>query len=127
MNSIEAAKQLGETILKSDELQNLRKAEAEIEIDSKANILLEDYKNLQIELVRATRGKKDNEVISSLKERLVTKQDELNQYDVTLNYLKAKSAFDSLMKTVNDTITFVVTGKEACSPDKCGSCGGGCK
>lgn len=127
MGVIDKAQELGEAILLSDELQNLRKAEAEMEIDSKAGSLLDEYKKLQLELVRATREKKDIDTINSIKKQLLSKQDELNEYEVTLNFLKAKSAFDSLMKTVNDTITFKITGKVSCSPDKCGSCGGGCK
>lgn len=127
MDIITKAKELGESIASSKEMENLKNSEIELEKDRKAKELLNDYKLLQMELVRATKEKREKEIIDSIRLRLMSKQDELNDYDVTKNYLSAKATFDKLMKTVNDVIVFSISGEEPCSPKKCGSCGGGCK
>jgi cell fate (sporulation/competence/biofilm development) regulator YlbF (YheA/YmcA/DUF963 family) len=127
MDAFEKARELGHTIAESPEMERLSKAENAIERDDKAKRLLEDYKLLQIEMVRATKEGREKEVIDSIKIRLMNKQDEVNEYDPTLEYLKAKSDFDKFMKNINNVIIHAITGEEPCSPNKCGSCGGGCK
>jgi cell fate (sporulation/competence/biofilm development) regulator YlbF (YheA/YmcA/DUF963 family) len=127
MDVMAIARELGEAIAASSEMKKYRDSEAEFNNDYKAGAMMNDYKQLQIELVKATKENKDKTVIDSIKQRLMSKQQELNEYDITYNYLVAKSDFDKFMKTVNDVIIFSITGEEPCSPDKCGSCGGGCK
>jgi len=126
MDVLIKARELGETIGESAEMQRLKKAETALEGDDRGMGLMEDYRLLQIEMVKATREKKGEVQISEIKDMLMSKQKELNTYPITLEYLEAKNAFDSLMKNINDVITFAITGEEECSPTKCSSCGGGC-
>lgn len=127
MDIIDKAKELGQLIAGSEELKNLKEAEIELEKDAWAGTLMKEYKQLQMELVRASKEKKEKDVLDEIRERLLRKQMELNEYPVTFNYLDSKTGFDRLMKNINDVITFAITGEEPCSPSKCGSCGGGCK
>lgn len=127
MDIIDKAKELGSMIAVSRQMEELKKAEVEVEQDDKSKMLLNDYKLLQIELVRATREKRDASIIESIKERLIAKQKELNDYGTTDRYLRAKSTFDNFMKTINNVIIYSISGEEPCSPSKCSSCGGGCK
>ncbi len=93
-------------------------------MDGKAKLLMNNYKLLQIEMVKAAKEKRDANIVESIKQRLLSKQEGLNDYDITLNYLKAKRAFDDMMKQVNDIINFAMTGKDSsCSSGGCGSCG----
>ncbi|MCX7843146.1 MAG: YlbF family regulator [Clostridia bacterium] len=121
------AKELGKMIAESEEMANLKKYEAEVAQDQRAGSLLGEYKRLQLEMVKAARENREKQEIDSIKEMLLSTQDEINKYDITRNYLESKSKFDKLMKTINDVIIFSITGEEPCSPAKCGSCGGGCK
>lgn len=127
MDVIDKAKELGAMIAASGEMQSLKKAEAEVESDQKAKTLFNDYKLLQLEVMKANREKRSQDIIDSIKERLAEKQKEINEYPVTMNYMEAKNKFDSFMKEINNVIIFCITGEEPCSPSKCGSCGGGCK
>lgn len=127
MDIISKAKELGTLISTSEELTTLRKSEIILESDQRAKTLMNDFKLLQIEMVKATKENRDKEVLASIKEKLLAKQEEINSYEITNNFLKAKAEFDSLMKKVNDVVVFAITGEEPCSPSKCGSCGGGCK
>lgn len=126
MDILDMAKELGTMIGNSKEMISLKDSEAALQADDKAKTLLDDYKQLQIELVKATKAKKDNAEIESVKEMLLLKQEELNTYPITNNFLEARANFDKIMKNVNDVIIFAITGEEQCSPTKCGSCGG-CK
>ncbi|MDP4094213.1 MAG: YlbF family regulator [Bacillota bacterium] len=126
MDILEKAKELGKMIAASDEMTEFNKAEAAMEIDEKSKVLMNDYKLLQIEVVKATREGRDKSIIESIKDRLVAKQDEINKYKITGDYLVAKANMDNLIKKVNDVMIFAITGEESCNPNKCNSCSG-CK
>lgn len=123
MDILDRARELGHMIAESAEMLRLKRSEAALESDEHAKELMKEYKQLQIELVKASRGKRPEEELEAVKERLIGKQRDLNEYVTTNEYLEAKSAFDRLMANINDVITFAVTGEE-CSPSKCGSCKG---
>jgi len=127
MDIITKARELGELIAASEQMASFNKAEEAMQNDSRAKTLFNDYKLLQIEVVKATKEKRPDDITQSIKDRLMAKLDEINNYTVTKDYLQAKAEVDRLMKTVNDVIIYSITGEEPCSPSKCGSCGGGCK
>jgi len=120
------AKELGELLAASPVLKRLKEAENALENDEHGMTLLEDQRLLQIELIKATRDKKPEVGISQIRDMLVEKQKEIDEYAVTREYMEAKGEFDDLMKNINDIITHAVTGEEQCSPSRCASCGGGC-
>lgn len=123
MDVLIKARELGETIRDSAQMQRLKKAEASLGIDERGMALMEDYRMLQIGMVKAAREKKDEAKIRDIKETLMAKQKELNDYPVTLEFLDAKNDFDEMIKNMNDIIKFAITGEE-CSPSKCSSCSG---
>lgn len=125
MDILVKARELGELLGESTELNRLKKAEAELENDERGMALLEDQRLLQAELIRAARDKNREVQINDVKDLLISKQNEIDSYFVTHEYVDAKKDFDELMKNVNSVITFAITGEE-CSPSKCSSCGGGC-
>ena len=119
------ARELGETLSASQELQRLKNAETKLENDDHGMALMEDHRLLQIELIKATRENNTEVEINDIRDMLMAKQSEINSYPLTKEYIESKNEFDALMKSINDVITFAITG-EACTPDKCSSCGGGC-
>ncbi len=126
MDIIIKAKELGEGIANSAEMKRLKLSDANLQLDPNAMSLMKEYKQLQVELVRASKEKRDAETIDNIKETLMKKQQQLYENEITNEYLEAKNAFDKYMKNINDVISFAITGEEQCSPSKCGSCGG-CK
>jgi cell fate (sporulation/competence/biofilm development) regulator YlbF (YheA/YmcA/DUF963 family) len=127
MEILNKARELGALIADSDKMKDLKDSEAAVAADQKAQDLLSDYKELQVEVVRATKEKKDKDFLDNLKSKLMEKQKEVNEYEATKNYMNALNNFDNFMKTINDVIIYSISGEEPCSPNKCGSCGGGCK
>lgn len=126
-NIIEKARELGGLLAESNEMAIYKAAEAKMQADEKSTKLMSDYKKLQIEMVKLTRGNAEKEAIEETKQKLLATQDEINTYEVTYNFLKSKADVEAMMKQVNDIIIFSITGETGCSDDKCKTCGGGCK
>lgn len=125
MDVLIKAKELGDLLADSPVIKRLKNAETALENDDRGMSLLEDQRLLQMELIKATREKSAEVELKDIKDMLLDKQKEIDNYQFTREYLEAKDEFDELMKNINDIITFAVTGEE-CSPSKCASCGGGC-
>ena len=120
MDIFEKAKELGNMIAKSAQMQRYA--------DQKSTTLMKEYNQFQVDLVSLTRQENaDGQKIQAAKDKLLAKQEEISTYDVTANYIAAKTELEALMKKVNDVIVFSITGEPTCSDDKCASCGGGCR
>ncbi len=127
MDIIEKARELGKMLASSEEMQRYNTTEAAMKSDDKSATLMREYKQLQIEMVKLTRGGAETKEIEDTKEKLLAKQLEINAYSVTMDYLTAKADLEALMKKVNDILVYSLTGESECSDEKCKSCGGGCK
>lgn len=127
MDITEKARELGLMLASSKEMETYKNSEAAMQSDEKSTKLMSEYKQLQIDMVKRTREGAEASVIEDTKQKLLEKQKEINEYDVTYNYLVSKANLEALMKKVNDIIIFSITGETACSDEKCSSCGGGCK
>lgn len=126
MSILEKAKELGMLIADSEEMKNLKESELMVYQDEKAKKLVEEHKNVQLEFVKGLRGNLSKEEIEELKTKLEEKQKELNEYNVTRYFLNSKREFDSLVKDINNIMTYEITGKQACDGHSCGTCSG-CK
>jgi cell fate (sporulation/competence/biofilm development) regulator YlbF (YheA/YmcA/DUF963 family) len=126
MDIIEKAKELGNMIKESNQMADLKNSEAKMMQDEKARTILNDLYLLQDEMAKAMQEGKDREVLESIQQKFISKQNDMRNYDITKNYLEDKSKFDSLMKQINDVIVYSMTGEEPCSSHDCGSCGGSC-
>ncbi len=127
MDITEKARELGLMLAESKEMKAYTSSEAAMKSDEKSTQLMKEYKQLQIEMVKVTRENAGTEAIDNTKIKLLEKQQEINDYEVTNNYLVSKSNLEALMKKVNDIIVFSITGETGCTDDKCKTCGGGCK
>ncbi len=127
MEITEKARELGLMMADSKEMKAYNDAEATMKADEKSNVLMKEYKQLQIEMVKVTRENAGTEAIDEARIKLLEKQQEINDYEVTNNYLVSKTNLEALMKKVNDIIVFSITGEPTCSDESCKSCGGGCK
>ncbi|MFZ5988436.1 MAG: YlbF family regulator [Bacillota bacterium] len=126
MDILTKAKELGTMIGASDEMTSFKKWEESLERDHKARAILHDYQSLQTEMVRAAHENLEKGTLDDIKERLILKYEEVNNCDVTRNYIESKEKLDRLIKKVNDVLIYSITGEEACSAHNCSSCGGGC-
>jgi len=126
MDIISKAKELGNMIGSSDEMANYKKWEDGLARDHKARVILKEYQEVQNEMVMAVHGDSEKEELDEIKQKLLEKFDEVNDCDVTRNYIAAKEKLDLLIKKVNDVLVYSITGEEAYSSSSCSSCSGGC-
>jgi len=126
MDIFETAKQLGTMIANSDKMTRLKDAEARLEGDNAAIELMDKYKELQLNVVRASKARVSKQEIDALKEELMAHQATLDENEITKEYLDSKTDFDTFTKTINKVIEFALAGDsdEGCSPSKCGGCSG---
>jgi len=126
MDIISKARELGNMIGSSEEMMNFRKWEESLAKDHKARALLQEYQEIQSEMVMAVHQNSEKEKLDKIKQKLLEKYDEVNQCDVTRNYIESKEKLDMLIKKVNDVLIYSITGEEPCSAEGCSSCSGGC-
>jgi len=126
MDIIESATQLGVAIAESDQLKNYRESEIAMTSDAKAQTLMEEYKNLQLDMVKAAKAELSKEELTAIRGLLMDKQAELNSYDITNNYFEGRKAFEGIMKNINEVLQYYVNGQQSSCNDE-GDCGsGGC-
>ncbi|NLL06304.1 MAG: YlbF family regulator [Clostridiaceae bacterium] len=126
MDIMSKAKELGNMIGTSEEMTNYKKWEESLARDHKARVILKEYQEVQSDMVMAVHGNSEKDILDDLKQKLLEKYDQVNDCDVTRNYIEAKEKLDLLIKKVNDVLVYSITGEEACSSNSCSSCSGGC-
>lgn len=126
MSVIDKAKELALLIIETDEYKKLKEAEAMFETDEKSQQLMSEYQEIQNGMLMKLQADASQEEIEAEKTKLMDKQQEINDYQVTQDFMLARSGFEAMMQQVNEVIAYVVSGEEGCSPSHCASCGGGC-
>jgi len=125
MDYLEAAAILGQAILESGEFRQFKDAEAALLSDEKAQQIMLEYKQLQTDMVQASRNDIDKEGLEKVRDTLLEKQKEVNEYETTRQYFKAKQAFELMMKSVNGVLEhFLSGGQDGGCSGSCSSCSG---
>lgn len=123
MDYVEAAVQLGEAIAESEEFIAYKAAESLLLTDEKATDLIQEYKDLQVRMVEGSKSDLPKDELQKIKEDLLAKQNELNEYPVTKAYFEGKKTFDNMMNTVNDVLERYLYSDPNCT-GSCETCGG---
>lgn len=127
MSVIDKARELALLIIETEEYKKLKETEAAFETDKKSAELMNEYQTMQNNMLEELKKDAPEKDVNAIKEKLMDKQKEINEYDVTKEFLLARSGFEAMMQQVNEVIAYVVNGEESsCSPNQCASCGGGC-
>lgn len=124
MDYVEAASSLGEAIKNSAEFAAWQSAELAMMQDEKAQELMSEFKDLQMKLVHGSRDDMDKDELEKIRDTLMEKQKELNEYEVTKNYFEGKKGFETMMRTVNDIIQHFLSGDNGGCSGSCASCSG---
>lgn len=92
MDYVEAASALGEAIKESPEFIAWQNAELALLQDEKGQDLINDFKDLQRKIVNGSRDNMDKDELEKIRDTLMDKQKELNEYEITKNYFDGKKA-----------------------------------
>jgi len=125
MDYLEAAAILGQALLESGEFKKYKEAENNLLSDPKAQQIIMEHKSLQDEMVEAAGNDWSKEDLEKVRDTLLEKQKELNEYEITKQYLKAKQDFEMMMRSVNGILEHFLSGGDSagCS-GSCSSCSG---
>ena len=125
MDYMEAAAMLGQALVSSREFERMKETEAALFADDKGQTLMTEFKELQMNMVKASRNENlDKEGLEAIRDALIAKQTEVNSYEITRDYFNAKKAFEQAMKNVNDIIQHFLNGGQGGCTGSCSSCGG---
>ncbi len=132
MTVYELARQLGEELLKTEEVERVLAAKKAYEADEKAVGMITEYNTLQ----KQYREKMQNPDITSeeynkLTEEIMAKGDIIQSYEITKELIEAENDFNQFMNSVFSIVTSTLSGEEencggGCDGGCCSSCGGGC-
>ena len=116
MDIMEKAKELGTMIGSSDEMVSYKKWEESLERDHRARAILREYQSLQTEMLRAAQEDTDKSILDEIKRRLLDKFDEVNECEITRNFIDSKDNLYRLIKKENDVLVYSISGEESCHP-----------
>jgi cell fate (sporulation/competence/biofilm development) regulator YlbF (YheA/YmcA/DUF963 family) len=125
MDCLDLAAQLGQAIAESKEMKTVKEKEAALLADKDGLKLLEEKRQLQEKLVKATRANAPEAEIDAARKELMTKQAEIDEHTTTKEYADAKKYYEKLMADVNSVVNFYISGGDqgGCT-GSCSTCGG---
>ena len=120
MDMLEKARELGNMIKNSDEMQRMNAAEENYNADSELLAMIDEYRAHEA-AAASTDDESFGEAIDKRKNELY---DAVVSHPVYIEYVAAQEDVHRLMNRVNDEINFVVTGERGCGADGCSGCAG---
>lgn len=127
MDIMDKAKELGQMIAESAQCGRYKAAESAQINDGEAQQLIKQYNEKRIQIARKMKTEKlQEEEIEALKQEM---QDEFDKLLLNKNineFIEAKKEFDHLVQSINNVLTYYITGEEPsnCSSGGCSSCSG---
>ena len=124
-------RELGEAIMRSEEFNNVKNAEAAAMKNAEAAETMGKYleKKTEMEKMMAA-GDKDWAKDKVLSDEMTSLQERMNMIDDIKALNDAREAFANLINQVNSVLRFIVTGEmedeESGCTGSCETCGGGC-
>ena len=128
MEIFELAAELGKALKNDDRMIRLEKAKNAYESDPELQKMMVEYEVQQRALQgEVTREEKDTLFIDTIQKRIDTLYNSIMGHPVFAELNEAQAEVNELMNSVNNTITFNITGEmpSSCTHD-CSTCGGGC-
>lgn len=123
MSVIDKARELGEEISNSVELNQMRETQNAMLADPEAKSIVEEfnakqkyYMTLQQKGVELTDSQKQD--VQDLEQRMVDNP-------LIINFFRAQQSFEKMLEQINEIISQAITGEShSCSDECCSSCSG---
>lgn len=126
------ARELGNEVLKTEEISALMEAKKKFDDDEQAVKLLNDFTELQNDMrARVAAGHMSVEEQQSVSATLQSKSEEIKKNPNAIALFDAENKFNNMMNSVMAVIQSTISGEgsdaEGCGcGGGCSSCGGGC-
>ena len=119
-NILEKARELGQLIKESPEMQRMNAAEAAFEQDAALQALIDEYQAQE----RAALVSTDEAFTEAIDKRMQELYAQIDAHPVYAEYIAAQTEVNRLMNLVNSEINFVITGRRDSCSGSCESCAG---
>ncbi|MGI6684774.1 MAG: YlbF family regulator [Bacillota bacterium] len=122
MDILVKAQELADALERSPELYELRNTEKIMKSDSAAMSLMNDFQEKQMEVYNMqVSGVEPSDKLTKDLENLRQK---LQENDVIMDYLRAQEKVGKILGQINNVISQVLQGDNACSESGCAGCSG---
>lgn len=127
----ELARNLGEELKKTPQVEALLEAKKAYEENSEIAAAVEEYTRLHQEFeAKMQQGGISAEEQKAFSEDMAKRGEEIRNNKIAAELFSAEMNFNNFVNSVFTIITSTLTGEEpeqsGCSPSACASCGGGC-
>lgn len=127
MDIFEIAAELGKALKEDERMVRLEAAKGAYEAEPALQKMLVEYevqqKALQGEI---TREERDTVFIDTIQNRINKLYEDIMAHPVFVELNEAQAEVNELMNSVNNTITYNITGELPSCTHDCSTCGGGC-
>lgn len=127
----ELARNLGEELLKTPQVEALLEAKKAYEESPEIATAVEEYTRLHQEFeAKMQSGGISAEEQKAFSEDMAKRGQEIRNNKIASDLFAAETNFNNFMNSIFTIVTSTLTGEEpaqnGCSPSSCASCGGGC-
>lgn len=128
----ELARNLGQELTNTPEVQELLEAKKKFEADEKIVKLVEEYTQLQKEFEeKYAAGKTTQDEQAAFTKDMTERGNVIKENKAASDLFAAEMKFNNFMNSIFSIVTATLAGDDpsqtgGCSPDCCSSCGGGC-
>lgn len=122
----ELARELGNEILKTKEIEKLLEAKKIFDADEEAVSLLDEYEKIRNDMqAKMMAGHSTAEEQKEIQSILNEKSEKIKKNDAACQLFAAENEFNKFMQSIFSIIQTTISGEESeCSPEGCASCSG---
>lgn len=122
---LEKAKELGDQIAASEELDAMKKAQLAVMQNHEAKAIIDEFQKEQEGLFRIQQS--GQELNDDQKELIRKLEQRMSENPIIEEYIVTQQKFEELLDEINNIIAESISGQQpSCGDSCCSSCGGGC-
>ncbi len=123
MSILKKAKELGEAIASSIELEKMKNAELAMMNDTEASSLVAEFNNRQKFFIEL--NEKDQDLTPEQLAEVEEMEKRVMDNDLIVTFFRKQQNFERILEEINDIIARAIAGDNpVCEDDDCGTCDG---
>ncbi len=122
MSILEKAYELGQEILTSEELNDMKTAEQYMLQDSNAQSIIQEFDSKQ--KLYLEMQKQGQQLTDVQKQEVADLEKRMLDNPLIYSYFQAQQKFEKVLEEINNIISQAISGNDSCSDECCSSCSG---
>jgi len=121
MSVLEKAYELGQEILASEELYDMKHAEQSMMQDLEAQSIIQEFDTKQKKYLEMQR--QGQQLTDAQKQEVADLEKRMLENPLIYSYFQAQQKFEKVLEEINNIISQAISGNDSCSDECCSSCG----